>query len=183
MEDGPDKSNAGANRDSRFWPYISDNLNLRRILEALGYSDYALGSFDDPVPEDVSALIPSRVGVSETSLLQANGQWVEPAGGGGPGVGSGLMSTAILDGKADGEEPVTSLPLVVASDSLPLTSGPDDVGVPVFAPMKATRVAVSWQSDNTSSPPSGDWTLRLHKRERGGQMAEVATFAVKTDNL
>lgn len=37
MVTGPDKSNAGANRDRRFWPLISDNSNLRRILGVLGY--------------------------------------------------------------------------------------------------------------------------------------------------
>lgn len=37
MANGPDRSNAGLNRDRRFFPDISDSYNLRRILDGLGY--------------------------------------------------------------------------------------------------------------------------------------------------
>lgn len=90
------------------------------------------------------------------------------------------VATTLLDGKS-ASATATSIPLCVASDDMPLTSGVDDLGVPVLESMTAQSVAVTWKSDNTGGDP-GNWTLRLHKRQAGGQLIEAATFTVHTNN-
>ena len=90
------------------------------------------------------------------------------------------VSTVVLDGKSS-DSNATSLPLCVASSNMPLTGGVNDLGVPVVRPSTASSVAVSWKSNNTSGDP-GNWTLKLHKRQAGNDLLQVATFTITTNN-
>lgn len=165
----------GTNRDKPDMPYTPSVW--RRFLFRLGFR-WQVGTSDE------SGLLPPSGG-GTVNFYRADGTFAEPPSGGGGGTpttgGNTSISTAILDGSSSSETEI-AVPLVVASDTMQLTDGADDMGVPVFMQMKATRVAVAWKSVNGTGPGPGDWTLRLHRKPVGGDMAEVATFTVKTNN-
>lgn len=51
------------------------------------------------------------------------------------------------------------------------------ISIPVISIMTASRIAVSWLSDNI---PSGDWAATLERKPVGGVWSSVSTFAVST---
>lgn len=166
----------GTNRDKPDVPYTPSVW--RRFLHGLGFR-WEVGTSEE------SGLLPPSGG-GTVNFYRADGTFAEPPGGGGsPGTpttgGNTSIATAILDGSSSSET-ADKVELVVASDTMKLTDGADDMGVPCFMQMKATRVAVAWKSVNGSGPGPGDWTLRLHRKPLGGEMEEVATFTVKTNN-
>lgn len=80
----------------------------------------------------------------------------------------GSIHAYVLEGAATGTEV-----LLTTAGTMTLDEAP---GMPVTAPLRTARVAVSWVADNEP----GDWTLTLRKRTNGGTMNDVATFAITT---